>query len=516
MPTDPFATIGWPKRLLSRWRRWTRTGLRLLLPSRLNASHTGPPNLLVLAVDTLRLDHLHFGGYQRPTSPVLDDLASRATTFADVMAPAPWTLPSFASSLTGVMPCWHGAVLGGSMRNMDQQPPRRLSTLTPTLAGHLARMGYRTAAFYANPFFAFGLAESFQRRTYLNLPAGELAFWALEWIRRHADRPFFCFVLLNDPHEPTIPPRTYRQPFLRELIARGISPGARQLRALARWGDCNAGTAELGREVLPLSKQAAETLAVKLALYDGTIAYVDTVIGGILQQLSRWELAGKTVVSIYADHGEEFLDHAAEARRWDHDPRRVRAIGHGHSLFQELLHVPWITTGPSVPGPARVTTPVSLCDVAPTLADWLGVDPFPVPACEPASLVGRSLVSAAAAAAAAKEGTGSAGPLQRQERRLVAEDLAYGPDLVAIREGAWKMIATRAGEPLALYQLAGDPHETQDRRADRPEIVARLQQALAAHNSAAAPRQSGGAGPASWQEVSAKVRQRLKDLGYTD
>jgi choline-sulfatase len=191
----------------------------------------GPAHLLLVGVDTLRADHLGCGGCARDTSPRLDALAAGGTQFRDVMAPAPWTLPSFAGALTGLMPGLHGAFLGGGERNMDRQVPQRLRPDVTTLATHLRAQGYRTAAFYSNQFFAFGLAESFGEHTYANLPADDLTQMAGDWLLRHADHPCFCFVLLNDPHEPTTPPWSELAPFLPEP-----TPADTTLAELARWG----------------------------------------------------------------------------------------------------------------------------------------------------------------------------------------------------------------------------------------------------------------------------------------
>jgi arylsulfatase A-like enzyme len=498
MPLDPFTPLTWRKLLAAVARRRLQQVLRPLRPTRLRRRRSGPPNLLILAVDTLRYDHLGLAGHAHAATPALDALAASGTLFADVMAPAPWTLPSFTSSLTGVMPGLHGAGLPGAVRNMDTQPPRRLPPEVPTLAQHLAGQGYRTAAFYANPFFAFGLAESFQVHAYANLPATELAFRALEWIRRHGERPFFCFVLFNDPHEPTLPPARHLRPFLTELAVRDIHPAGRQLRALARWGG-GPHSIHLGRTSTPLTREAEAALAIKLALYDAAVAAVDACVAGVLRQLARWDLDAGTLVTVYSDHGEEFLDHAAAARLWNHDPRDIRAIGHGHSQFQELLHVPWLAAGPGIAAGVRRTEPVSLCDVAPTLADWLGVAPFPLPTTSTPGLVGRSVTA-----------TGPEGG----KRLLLAEQIAYGPDLVAVRRGRWKLLGPRQGEPLALFNLAEDRRERQDKRQEAPAALADLAAALAVWRSAVP---DGGAGPPAggWQDISETVRRRLRELGYT-
>jgi arylsulfatase A-like enzyme len=260
---------------------------------------------------------------------------------------------------------------------------------------------------------------------------------------------------------------------------------------------------------LPLSPAAERILRLKLAVYDATIRYVDRTIGRTMQQLADWRLDESTLVTVLADHGEEFLDHAAAAHAWDHDPRDLRAVGHGQSHFQELLHVPWLAVGPGVPAGVRFKKPVSLCDFAPTVTDWLGLDPFPLPPEPVSGSVGRSVAPDLLAPADAPA-----------DRILLAEAIAYGPDLVAVRQGDWKLIARRSGEPLGLYDLAADPGEQTDLTAARPDVARRLQEHLGKWRAALGDdrdRHGGADGkPARWTDVDATVRRRLKELGYTD
>jgi len=64
----------------------------------------GPRAIVLISLDTLRADHLGIYGYERFTSPVLDQFASEGVVFDDASAPSPWTLPSHASMLTGLVP----------------------------------------------------------------------------------------------------------------------------------------------------------------------------------------------------------------------------------------------------------------------------------------------------------------------------------------------------------------------------------------------------------------------------
>jgi len=520
MADSPFQDLLRRSRWRGRLRRWRDLIARPLRPTRIQPDRTGPANLLLIGVDTLRADHLGLAGCAQPTSQNLDSLAGRGTTFADTTAASPWTLPSFATALTGLMPGLHGGFLPGTLRNMDDQPPQPLDARVTTLAGHLRRQGYRTAAFYSNQFFAFGLAESFDHHVYRNLPAQELAREALDWIRCHGDRPFFCFLLCNDPHEPTTPTAEDLAPFLTVARSQGADTSDRAVRHYARWGDGPA--PQLGLAAWPLDTATRQGLLLKKAIYNAAICQVDRALGEIHEQMRQWDLDRSTVFSVFADHGEEFLDHAEFAHRWNHDPRKVRGIGHGHTHFKELLHVPWVVWGPGVPVGVRYRDPVSLLDLTPTLLDWLGLEPLdlgPVTAklaqtdaALAAALVGHSLapVVIGVAGEAATEGTA--------DRILLSEAIAYGPDLVAVRRGRWKLIAHRDGRPLALFDLATDTEETRDLQNHEADVVAEMLELVHQwrQTGTGAHGDDTPGSTSSWQDVDDTVRQRLKDLGYSD
>ncbi len=502
MTNDPFAPLTSRQRRKRSLRRILAGLGRPLRPTRISTSREGPANLIMVGIDTLRADHLGAWGYRRPTSPFLDRLGSQGTLFSDVSACSPWTLPSFASALTGITPGLHGAYLPGGIRNMDTQPPQRLLESHATLATHLRAQGYRTAAFYSNQFFAFGLAESFDHHCYLNDEADEVIRVAMDWIRSHGDRPFFCFILVNDPHEPTTPGSADLEPFLVSATAQGTVPTPSLLRGLARWGEKPAPA--LGTASEPLAREFSASLAIKIAIYDATIHQVDRAIGKMNDQLTRWGLSETTLQTVFSDHGEEFLDHVEWARRWDHDPRSIRAIGHGHTLFQELLHVPWLAWGPGVPAGVTRKEPVSLLDLSPTVLDWLDLPPLPAPGGVPSELApmltGRSL---------AEPRSESLAP-----HIILSEAIAYGPDLISIRCDRWKLIARRDGHPLALFDLETDPRERTDVSSQQPKILAELQD-IAKRWCDSGLGATGTGDGGSWQDMDAEIHQRLKDLGYS-
>ncbi|HXI28597.1 MAG TPA: sulfatase-like hydrolase/transferase, partial [Vicinamibacterales bacterium] len=95
-------------------------------------------NVLLVTIDTLRLDRVGAFGSTRKLTPTLDRLAREGLTWTHAFASAPLTLPSHASILTAVSPPVHGLRANGLFR---------LGPDIPTLATILKGAGYRTGAF---------------------------------------------------------------------------------------------------------------------------------------------------------------------------------------------------------------------------------------------------------------------------------------------------------------------------------------------------------------------------------
>ena len=111
------------------------------------------PNLLLIAVDTLRADHLGAYGYSRATSPETDALFESSIVFDDVQASSAWTLPSFASLMTSLHTATHGC------RSFSSRLPGSLTTLAEILRD----ADYTTAAVVSHHFMdaRYGLAQGF-------------------------------------------------------------------------------------------------------------------------------------------------------------------------------------------------------------------------------------------------------------------------------------------------------------------------------------------------------------------
>src|SRR5262245_55151159 len=179
-------------------------GSPMLVPSA--ADDLGEPNVIVYLMDGLRADHLGFQGYAKRTSPFLDALTASSLVFRRCYAGASWTKPSVATLLTSLHPQTHGV---GARSYGDALPEG-----VPTLPDLLARHGYVTALFSANPLG--GTASSLDRRfdqTFTaaaldvrapggKVRAGELHRALLGWMESHAHDRFFAFVHAVDTHPP--------------------------------------------------------------------------------------------------------------------------------------------------------------------------------------------------------------------------------------------------------------------------------------------------------------------------
>jgi arylsulfatase A-like enzyme len=437
---------------------------------------TPGPNLLVIAIDTLRADALGSYGGEGGWTPAIDRLSLRSVRFADLTAPAPWTLPSFATLLTGLQPQTHGAgrnLTGSSF--LRDAPITPLDRRVKTLAGVLANAGFHTAGLYVNPFLgpAFGLHRSFDE--YRGFEATQRAEpvidGAIEVLERVRDRRFFLFVHLFDPHTPYRP----TEPFCRE-VARRLEPSAD-----AAW-PCRA-VRNPQREEIPPARRAWAR-----ALYQAEVAYTDRQVGHLLASLGELGLDDRTAVLLVSDHGEEFWEHQEQEERYGyHFPG-----DHGHSHYRELLHVPGLLF---LPGgePRVIAAPVEMVDLFPTLLGYLGVQPPPNQ--------GRDLR-----------------PLlsghELPEPLRISDYLLYGDARWSARSGPWKLVERSGDEPIAeLYNLEEDPVETRNRSRERGDVVKTLRSAALAE-IAARVAERPAADVTQPVQLDEEQRERLRSLGY--
>ena len=281
------------------------------------------PNVLVVTIDTLRVDALSGYGARRNTTPHLDALMAGGVRFDQARTVEPLTTPALASMLTSLYPHEHGATRNGL----------RMRPGLPSLPKVLARHGWATAAVVGNWTLKDRLSglgehfnrydEVFTRKRWMGIYKGEstaedLSDEAIAWLReRDPGKPFFLWVHYVDPHAP------YRvQPEQAARLGLSKRPGPRDR-------------------------------------YETEVAFADLHVGRLLQELSAQGLTRQTLVVFAADHGESLGEHGY----W----------GHGRNLYEETLHIPMALSWPGTLPARTVTAPALNLDLAPTVLGLVGL-----------------------------------------------------------------------------------------------------------------------------------------------
>jgi arylsulfatase A-like enzyme len=466
-----------------------------------SASHDARPNVLVLAADSLRADHL-----DGRTAPHLSALADRGTRFERAYVSLPRTFSSWVTILTGRHPHHHG------IRSMFPRWEER-SRDFDALPERLARSGWATGVVsdYAGDIFSridlgFGAVDvpEFDFRQLIRQRALEretpllpvlhsrlgraffpvlremndaadpalLARDAVRTMRRLEQRPgpFFLVVFFSTAHFPYAAPSPYYRAFADEAY-RGRFKYHKPV--------------GLGREA---PADARDEQQVR-ALYDGAVRAVDDAAQSILNAVEADGQAQRTIVVVTGDHGETLYDNG-------------HGVGHGDHLFgDEGTHVPLVVVDPRRPEARREATIARDVDIAPTLYALTGVAP-------PGDLDGRSLAPALAGEALTPARAFAETELWFTEdipalpgdlrlpypdiARLTEVDTRHGDELVLrsdmralttvakhrmVRDDRWKLlyVPARAGVRWMLFDTREDPAETRDVAASHPDVVARLQ-----------------------------------------
>ena len=276
---------------------------------------TEPPNVLIIAVDTLRYDHVSFNGYPRAVTPFLDAMSRDARVFPAAYSQAPWTLPAFVTLFTSRYPSRHG-VMWVSARLPDEEI---------TIAEVFRDQGYATQAFYNNPLLDpfRNIAQGFEGYEEYGVLRSDADRWTerdpmpqvRSWLDARDERPFFLLLHFMEPHATYLP-----TPALANLFDPGFEGPSKEgfpAPELAKsWRDPDR------PEELP----SEEVRTHGVALYDAEVLEVDRSAGTILEELRARDLLENTIVVFLSDHGEE---------HWDHG-----GFGHDHTVYEELIRIP--------------------------------------------------------------------------------------------------------------------------------------------------------------------------------
>jgi arylsulfatase A-like enzyme len=378
----------------------------------------------------------------------------------------------------------------------------RLADVHETLAEALSRLGYRTGAFTGGATLdpRIGFEQGFASYDTSMAKLDESRLRALvQWVSGDAKRPFFLFWHTFEVHAPYL-----HDDFVDEVLPR--ERAARVSRTIADLQK-SAGGALPDPSLLSRKLAAQKLLSTEVcaSLYDGGVRSMDVWIGRFLDELKRAGLYDRTLIVLTSDHGEQLGEEAGAGGNPARDGRSYNI--HGHTLYEEMTHIPLIL---KLPGQAqagrRVAALSRAIDVMPTVLDLLGSsDPE-------GRMQGRSLR-----------------PLWErpgvEAREAFSEALARQEESKSLRTDRYKYVlsfspargdrGTIPGAPARteLYDLKADPEERTNLLSPRkPEIESLAARLDAELRRVAALRR----GTAAKGRLDPEALSQLKALGYIE
>lgn len=452
------------------------------------------PNIIFIAVDTLRADYLKaYEPTARTNTPAIDALRKDSVLFSNTFAQSSWTKASFATMFTGKYPENHGAY----------EKSAKLSDNLTTFPEVLNKHGYYTQGYCNNPNIAdtYNYSQGFVEYEYLRpryvlfanqsaekmvlykvvrqvwnkvigkltggkinikdfyQPAETVTQTAVSWLdseHRPKDAPFFLFLHYMDPHDPYMD-RT--------------QPGVGYARV------------RLGTNMDP-----AEWKEKLQSAYIGGIEYCDEHIGKLIDEIKRLGLYDNSLIVFTSDHGEEFHEHGG----W----------WHGLSLYDEQIAVPLMFKLPQNQQAGKESQFLARhVDLGPTLLQFANADPKEA---FDAKMQGQPLF--------AKEDFGD---IKDVSGGYVYSHLNFeGIELRAIRTPLYKLINSNENKrnypPVELYDMVQDPTEQKNLAgASNPEEQ-RLSDTLQAMRKSAAE----GAQQPEYNVDNAELQEQLRQTGY--
>jgi len=399
--------------------------------------------IILIAIDTLNVDHVGCYGYKIPknrTTPFLDSLAEKGILFKKHYAADVPTPSSFMSLFYGVRGIKHGII------GFNNLQPSEFSCKTPSLAECFSRNGFRTGMIsnllYLGPWFAKGFQDiyppglRFQGGT-----AEEVTEESIRWLRNYSQKDFFLFVHYWDPHVPYYKrsKKKYRDMFSAKEY-KDFAPDMQYFqdnRFLRMLYDAKH---KFNQD--PLQPEE------NLALYDANVRYVDDNIKVLVDNLDKLGIKEETLILITSDHGEAFGEYGF----WDH-----------YSSYRNISQLPLILFGPDIER-KEISTYTQNIDIMPTLLQLAGID-------IPEGLCGRTMV-----------------PLLSGDKDSFREEIVVNSDATVIQRMYVKddyALMHTLSRPVwdhikeyELFNLSEDPDQIKDISSQEREITSNMRIAL--------------------------------------
>jgi arylsulfatase A-like enzyme len=480
-------------------------------------------NVLIVVVDALRADRVN---ENNNLTPNIDALAEDGVQFTNAFTCINTTDPAITSLQTGRYPLSHG-VLNHGWHVTDSEKAR--VEQVPKLPEILDRNGFNTISTGRNKGrwhkSGFDVVEEAGREArefktskrrverrigdllagvspglyeevrklytkYVNetitrlfsddLKGNKSTFSAVDTFVDNATEPFYGFIHLMDTHTPYTPPDELVEECLKTRTYDELGTSAYDADVRNPWlTGC-------------VDDWEVDDIGEITARYDGAVKHADRQIGRLLNWLDDEGLRDDTLVVVLADHGELLGEHGVY---FDH-----------HCLYDPAIRIPLVVHAPDI-DPATVEKFVQITDIMPTVLDYLSFG-------KEADADGRSLRPLM---------TGN--PDSWDARDFVIAEEANTQRKRTIRTSEYKLITTIGknapcrycetvhAKATELYELAGDPDETDNVAAENPDLVDDLSEALEEVASEFETPDVDNLGDIKYEDEE-ELEEQLRALGY--
>jgi arylsulfatase A-like enzyme len=445
-------------------------------------------NIILITFDALSAREMSLYAYHRKTTPFIDKWAENAYVFTRVEAASNFTTSATASLMTGKRVWTH--------RVFQLEGSRPINSKTENLPALLKKNDYFTMAFIVNPHTSvkvLGMSESFDiaplameftmpqslfgwkfgkvesilyklfgdrirlhnwilqrdfilhrllnilsRNFYVTEAPPEKAFQKfLDVIDKKPPGPFFAWIHLFPPHDPYLPPETYR----------GYFSKLEELRDYKGQESIRMEAFKYIFQYKPFPEEMQPVINLLRTYYDEFVRYCDKTFQDFIKELKRRGITNNTVIILSSDHGESF-----EHGYFTHG---------GPFLYEDVTNIPLIIKEPGQERGRVIDDLVEQIDIPATILDFAGI-------ATPSWMEGRSLLPLI-------EGEDIPPKVAFSmvfEKNPVNATITKGT--VAIWDGDYKLVYYLEKKESLLFNLRADPEELRDIKTHRLDVAGRL------------------------------------------
>jgi arylsulfatase A-like enzyme len=313
----------------------------LPVPVKISPEKLRQTNVIIIILDAARPDHFSCYGYNRQTTPYIDQFAKQSVIFKNAFSVAPYTIASTTSLFTSLYPDTH------RITRWQRKIPEGLTTV----AEIMKQNNYDT---YGSGFIMDWAAKGFKQIFDFNIYDNEEelkdsfdTFLQEKFAHKKSKPPAFIYIHLKPPHA------DYNEP---EKFDTWSDPEKRiEYDNLTK----TLALIEIDKGARHLTKEQLQFLIDK---YDGNLLWGDWLVHLLLEGFKKYGLFDNSLIIVTADHGEAFREH--------------NRLMHNSTVYTEMIKIPLIIKFPAYIKPNKkiVKANVENIDLMPTLLDFLQIE----------------------------------------------------------------------------------------------------------------------------------------------